>query len=117
MATISGVITNTLQTEVGQSKAGKEFKKQTVVLETPGQYAKTVALEVWNANTDILAIGENVVLSYEPESREYNSKFYTTLKCFKVEKTGATPITQTSLQPTLPPVSTFSEDKSDDLPF
>ena len=81
MAESVGKVVNVLPVE--QIKVNQ---KQTFVIETDGQYPKKVAFDVWNDKIQyIKSIGSFVTVSYEPESRESNGRYYTTLKAFAIK--------------------------------
>jgi hypothetical protein len=100
---ITGVIIRILPVETGTSNNGKEWQKQTFAIETDGQYPKTVAFLLFNKALDHLKpfkMGDMVRVSFDVESREYNNKFFTDLKPWKIEAAGeakpqATPNTAT----------------------
>jgi len=74
----------------GEGKNGP-WKKQDYILETKSQYPKKVCITVWGDKVDQFALKENedVNISIELESREYNSRWYTDVRAWKVEKTSA----------------------------
>jgi len=117
MGELTGEVIAVLQKEGGQSKAGKEWSKQTVILETPGQYATKVAVDLWGDKVGSLSVGEITTVSYNPESREHNSRWYTTLKVWKTVSGSSTPSATNKQTHTAPPTSNFSEDDQDALPF
>lgn len=69
----------------GTSKAGKEWKKATVVIETEGQYPKKIAMDnLKNADTfGALAVGTVGTFHIDIESREFNGRWYTSVGCYK----------------------------------
>jgi hypothetical protein len=114
---IAGTVVSLLPLQTGQGKNGV-WKKQEFILETPGQYPKKVCLSLWGEKVDEikLSIGEKITASINLESREYNGRWYTEARAWKVAKqTGA------STRDTAPPPSddSFIPDNtaSDDLPF
>jgi len=110
---ITGEVIAVLQTETGQGKKG-EWKKQSAIIETPGQYPTKVAVELWNDKVGVLSTGDIATVSFNPESREFNSRWYTTLRVWKVDKTNSTP---TSKPSNTPPVSNFDDSDDSTLPF
>lgn len=109
-----------LPLQSGMGKNG-EWRKQDIVVETDGQYPKKVCVSMWGdkINEAVLQIGNLLDLSFDVESREYNGRWYTEVRAWKVELAGATDPSQAGPQPTqtlTPPVN-FSSDGSDDLPF
>lgn len=108
----------------GQGKNGT-WRKQEFIIETEGQYPKKVCITMWGDKIDqfALAEGDAITASIDIESREYNQRWYTEVKTWKVEKGttgGAPPAAPTrggDFGP--PPNPTFapSGGSDDDLPF
>ena len=84
-----------LPVQSGTGKTGTEWKKQDIIVETAGQYPKKVCVTIWGDKADesILQIGNELTISFDIESREYNGRWYTEVKAFKV--TCENPIPQT----------------------
>lgn len=85
--TLTGTIIHIMQAVGGTSKAGKEWTKQDFVVETPGQYPRKVCFST--TNIDALAVydnGDAVTVSFNPESREHNGRWYTELRAWKILK-------------------------------
>ncbi len=74
----------------GESRNGA-WKKQDFIVETKSQYPKKVCVTVWGDKIDQFGLKQNedVSLSIELESREYNSRWYTDVKVWKVERTSS----------------------------
>lgn len=113
-----------LPLQSGVSKNG-EWKKQDIIVETDGQYPKKVCISIWGdkANESTLQIGNILTISFDVESREYNGRWYTDVKAWKVDlavpNTGSNMASPYNNQAqTIPsaPVD-FSGDSADDLPF
>ena len=112
---ITGTIKQVLEEVSGAGRNGP-WRKQEFILETEGNYPKPVCLVVWGDNIDQFAIreGERVTASIDIQSREYNGRWYTDVKAWKVEREGGAEG---------PPPSavhdpfTESSDSDDDLPF
>lgn len=83
---IKGKIIQELALQTGMGKRG-QWKKQEYILETQGQYPKKVCIAIWGDKIDTLnlGIGDEATVSVELESREYNGKWYTEVKAWKVE--------------------------------
>ncbi|GAB2782606.1 DUF3127 domain-containing protein [Rhabdobacter roseus] len=114
---LTGAVISLLPEVSGQGKNGT-WRKQEFVLEIPAQYPRKVCITMWGDKIDQfnLKVGDSVTASIDIESREYNGRWYTEVKAWKVEKAGSTPAGASS-EPNFPPVTTFSEEDSDDLPF
>lgn len=82
-----GTIKTILPEESGEGKNGI-WRKLSFIVETDGKYPKKVCLTAWNEKIDEFALVENEVInvSIEVESREYNGRWYTDVKAWKVEK-------------------------------
>src|SRR6218665_3748033 len=78
----------------GQGKNGP-WKKQEFILETQAQFPKKVCVSIWGDKADLyqsqLEIGSVVTASIEVESREYNSRWYTDVRAWKIAKDDETP--------------------------
>ena len=75
---IEGKVVNILQEQTGEGKNGK-WVKQDFVIETSDQYPKKVCFTTWGdkaAEVKKLNMGDNLVVSFNAESREYNQKWY-----------------------------------------
>jgi hypothetical protein len=87
---LSGKIIQVLEKQTGAGKNGT-WEKQEYILETQGQYPKKVCFNIWGAKIAQFNIqnGEFVNLGIELESREYNGRWYTDVRAWKVERPGA----------------------------
>lgn len=117
---ITGKIIDILEAQTGSSSRG-EWKKQDFILETQEQYPKKVCIENWNGKIDFNVFGKGaaVTVSINIESREYNGRWYTGVKAWKVASAGAsggsTPGDFPPPPGDIPPPS--EEGSADDLPF
>ena len=89
---ITGKIINLLPLQTGISKNG-QWKKQDIIVETSGQYPKKVCISIWGdkINETQLVIGNNIDIAFELESREFNGKWYTDVKAWKLNLSVNTP--------------------------
>ena len=112
---ITGNIIQILPLQTGTSSRG-EWKKQYYILETEGQYPKKVCFNAWGDKIDTFSIkeGEKVTVSIEIESREFNSRWYTDISAWRVERVAAGSAVHSAPIDTPPPP--ISDEKSD-LPF
>ncbi|MFZ4798460.1 MAG: DUF3127 domain-containing protein [Bacteroidia bacterium] len=65
----------------------EKFSNQDFLIETDGQYPKKVLMQAMKSAQpylDKLVLGDTGTFSFDAESREYNGKYYTNLKCFKI---------------------------------
>ena len=86
---IKGKIIEILPEKSGQSANG-EWRKQEYVLETESNYPKKICFMAWGNKIDEFNLkqGETVEVSVDLESREYNGRWYTDVKAWKVSKDG-----------------------------
>jgi hypothetical protein len=105
---------NPLQT--GEGKNGT-WKKQEFVVETKSQYPKKVCITAWGDKIDQFGLNqdEDVKVSIELESREYNSRWYTDVRAWKVEKMGG--VMSDANEPEVLPPSSSEAPVDEDLPF
>jgi hypothetical protein len=117
---VKGNIVKILNVESGISKAGKEWKKQEFVIETQEQFPKMVCFTLFNEKTALaggLTTGQEVEVSFNIESREYNGKWFHNINAWKIDTT------QPNNLPDLPPefraedVPPEPMDDPNDLPF
>lgn len=117
---LTGTIIALLPEVTGQGKNGM-WRKQEFILEIPSQYPKKVCISLWGDKIDQagLQVNDSVTASIDVESREYNSRWYTEVKAWKVDKAGSagSPPAAKAGNNAAPSLTTFSEDESDDLPF
>lgn len=126
---ITGIITKKLQKQSGTSANGA-WQKQEFVITTEDQYPKTVCFNTWGPKVDDLinfSEGNRVKVHFDVSSREYNEKYYTELRAWKIElEDGGKATTQVppahnqstqtqSVPPT--PAPAASSETEDDLPF
>jgi hypothetical protein len=120
---ISGKIVQLLPLQTGEGKNGP-WKKQDFVIEfESGQFSKKACFSAWGDKFgNNIAVGNTVNISFDLESREYNGRWYTDLRPWKIDLSGA-PATQQQVQANQPPapMSTpppaFAADETEDLPF
>lgn len=116
---LSGKIIQALEEQSGTGKNGV-WKKRDYILETKGQYPKKVCLTVWGDKIDQfgMQVGDEVNAGIEVESREYNGKWYTDVKAWKVDKQGSGGNQNSPSTNDFSDVSSFSAEDGDDvLPF
>ena len=84
---IKGKILQILPEKSGQGKNGT-WRKQEIILETPGQYPKKVCISLWGDKIDELKghEGQEVTAMVDIESREYNGRWYTDVKAWKMQQ-------------------------------
>ena len=122
---IKGNIILALPEQSGTSKNGNAWKKREYVLETQETYPRKVHFDFFGERADQypLNVGETITLSFDIESREYNGRWYTSIRGWKAERDNAAqPMPQAPAYPgeiPPPPAPAFDASSSgdDDLPF
>lgn len=89
---ISGTIISILPEQSGEGRNGP-WRKQDFIIETEGQYPRKVCISVWGEKIDQFALkdGEKITASVNIESREYNERWYTDVRAWKVAKESDSP--------------------------
>lgn len=139
---ITGKLIKKLQVQSGTSAKGA-WAKQDFVLECQnGKYPNTICFNVWGQDkVNELAqfsINQTLQVSFDISSREFNGRWYTDLRAWKITSTDTVnpapyqssepsgfapahkpaPSAQPAAQPAVPSQTDFSLDEDDkDLPF
>lgn len=139
---IVGKIVQVLPAQEGVSKStGNPWKIQSYILETLEQYPRKVCFEIFGEDrikNNPCEIDQIVTVSFDIESREFNGRWYTSIRAWRVQQgdttansadqpvvpgaPAAAPATQAqSAEPMTGNVQTFdaaaSQDDGTDLPF
>ena len=139
---IVGKIVQVLPAQEGVSKStGNPWKIQSYILETLEQYPRKVCFEIFGEDrikNNPCEIDQIVTVSFDSESREFNGRWYTSIRACRVQQgdttanaadqpvvpgaPAAAPATQAqSAEPMTGNVQTFdaaaSQDDGTDLPF
>lgn len=88
---ISGIVFAILESQLGTSSNGNKWVKHNFVIETEGQYAKKIKFDFFSKDpTSKLSFseGDNITVSFNLESREYNGKWYSNINAYKVTTEG-----------------------------
>ena len=87
---VVGKIIQVLPEQGGVSKtSGKEWKLQAYVLETQEQYPKKVHFEVFGEDrikANPCQLDDVVTVSFDIESREFNGRWYTSIRAWKIQQ-------------------------------
>jgi len=85
---IKGRITKRLEVETGTSKSGKLWEKGGFVIDTGAQYNPEVCFSVFGEEKlqmlNGFHEGQEVEVHFNVSSREFNSKYYHSLDCWKI---------------------------------
>lgn len=129
---ITGKIIQVLPEQGGVSKAGNEWKKQEYVLETHDQFPKKVCFQIFGADKigqAAIQPGEEITVSFDIDSREYQGRWFTSINAWKVDRPSASSmqaapmgVTPENFAPASAPTASAAPDFGpanpiDDLPF
>jgi len=123
---IKGKIIVALPEQSGTSRNGNAWKKREYVLETQETYPRKVHFDFFGDRADQypLNVGDDITLSFDIESREYNGRWYTSIRGWKAEKAAAPQAPAQDMGQSgmpVPPPPAFdplaSEGSDEDLPF
>ena len=76
---VKGTVKSKLQLESGVSKSGKTWKKQTVVIDTGGEFNNEIAVSAFGEKLDSmdkLEVGMEVKILCNVYSREYKNRYF-----------------------------------------
>ena len=115
---ITGKLVKTLDVESGTSKAGKEWKKQSFVIDTGAQYNPEVCFSLFGedkiAMLNGIQPGTEIEVSFNLSSREYNGKYYHNIDAWRINRAAAAVVEDVAM-PQAPLEASDAEE--DDLPF
>lgn len=114
--TIQGKIITKMPSTSGTSKTGSTWLKQDFVIETFDKFPRKVMMSVMGDKVQELAkcgIGTPITAHLNIESREYNERWYTDIRAWKIEINGDSE----TASPHDNDISAMSDSTSDDLPF
>ena len=112
-----------LAVQNGTSARGP-WSKQDFIVETVEQYPRKICMNVWGQDkvSELAGFnpGEMLVISINIESREFNGRWYTDVRAWKIQREAAA----AAVQPAAPQMDPFmsasaadAEDDGGDLPF
>jgi hypothetical protein len=116
---VTGTVKDLLEEQSGESRNGP-WRKREFILETGGNYPKSICMVMWGDNIDQfnVQVGETITAHIDLASREYNGRWYTDVKAWKVEReqeSGGPPkMGDDEPFPEPPP---FDDSEDDGLPF
>lgn len=131
---LSGKVFKVMPVESGEGKNGT-WKKQQVVIETDsnGKYPKKVCVVFWSdlVSSDSFVEGKDISVEFDIESREYNGKWYTDVKAWRINSASSNanntstnnnsndskPLVKENVAPAHNLTDVPNEQIDDDLPF
>ena len=120
---VTGKIIKVLAIQRGQGKNG-DWQKQDFVIETADQYPKKICITAWGKLVDVIEtykIGQTVTAHINLESREYNEKWFSEIKAWKIDSgeqsTTKQEVKESPKQPKSLSKKEELAEESDNLPF
>lgn len=130
-----GIVFKIMPATSGTSARGN-WQKQEVIFEIPSEFSRKVCVVFFNKESDVARLreGATYTVSFNLESREYNGRWYTDVRAWRVQpkqeeqpapSAYAAPTYNTPSAPTMPEAAPFIEEPSyatpaaevDDMPF
>lgn len=119
-----GVVYRILPLQSGTSARG-QWQKQEVVFELPDEFSRKVCVTFFGDRAQdaaSLQVGDKLNVSVNIESREYNGRWYTDVRAWRIQKVqpeqpAAAPIPDLPPFETAEPAMPAGGDQFDDLPF
>ena len=107
---VKGTVVKIAAAESGTSKAGKEWNKQVIVVDTGAEYNPEIAVQAFGDDKikqlSKLSVGDEVSILCNVSSREYNGKYFHNIDGYMFSKNTRKQNAEVVV-----------EDESDDLPF
>ncbi len=113
---LKGKLIQKLPVESGESRNGK-WEKQQFIIETDEQFPRKICIAVWNDKLPMLehvVEGDIVRVFVNISSREFNSKWYTDVVAWRLERESDL---EASPAQELGDIQDLPESPEDDLPF
>lgn len=116
-----GVVYKIMPATKGVSARG-EWQRQEVIFEMPQEFSRKVCVTFFNKESEVARLkeGATYIVSFNIESREYNGRWYTDVRAWRVQpKQESAP----APAPDMPPIgeepaySSPAASEVDDLPF
>ena len=122
---LTGKVIAVLDARSGTSKNGNAWKVQEYVIETHETYPRKMCFDVFGEdkiNQFGIQVGEELTVSFDIDAREWNGRWFNSIRAWKVERAGAQQPAPAEGGVPFPPPPTvpadFSAgDEKDDLPF
>ena len=103
---IQGKLVQMLEKQVGNGRNGT-WEKQDFILETMEQYPKKICISAWGDKIKEIGLakpGDLLKVSFNLESREFNGRWYTDVRAWRISREGAaTAATSSGASMTAPP--------------
>ena len=109
-----GKITNILPVQTGVGRNGNEWKKQEIIIQPEAALSKIICITLWGDTIDDnIKQGDKISAVVDIVSREFNGKWYTTVKAWKINLLSAS--NGNEVDNNLEEETSLSRDKEDAL--
>ncbi len=117
---LTATLRQILPVQSGQGRNGP-WQKQDFIVETNDNYPKKICCSLWGDKANMLQglqPGQDLKVFFDVESREYNGRWYTDVKAWKIETGGSgTADSSSGDEIPLPGEDDLPIQDEDDLPF
>lgn len=90
---LEGTIVSKMQPVSGESARGGWVKQEFILEYEDGKFPTKLCLNVWGSDSvnalGAIQIGEKVKVSLRPSSREYNGRWYTEIRAWRIDRAAA----------------------------
>ena len=124
---IEGRIARKLNVQTGTSSRGAWSKQEFVIEYQEGNFPTQLCMNVWGDDKvrelEKYQVGDKVKISFNLSSREYNGRWYTDVRAWRIEPAGQPSVqvqasATTSMEAPMPTIDDMPGDNGmDDLPF
>ncbi|MBP3483221.1 MAG: DUF3127 domain-containing protein [Alistipes sp.] len=119
-----GVVYKIMPPTSGTSARG-EWKRQDVIFELPQEFSRKICVTFFNKESDVAMLREGMTctVSVNIESREFNGRWYTDVRAWRIQPKTAEAAPAMPPMPDVPPVESEPSyaaggaSEVDDLPF
>ncbi len=111
---LEGKVLQVLPKQSGEGKKGP-WVRQDFIIETPGDYPRKICISAWGeraGEAEKLAGGDKVTVNVNVESREFNERWYTDVRAWRIERSTIAGSEEAPPEDDIPPPS-----DDDLLPF
>ena len=126
---LEGRIARKFSVQTGNSARGAWFKQEFIFEYQEGNFPSQICMNVWGEDKvrdlEKYQVGDKVKISFNLSSREYNGRWYTDVRAWRIEPAGAQP-QQPQVAEQYPPqmpsapapsIDDLPADGEEDLPF
>ena len=114
---VKGKLSRKLNIESGTSKAGKEWKKQSFLLDTGSQYNPEICFQLFGEEKIELLNhhneGDQIEVSFNLSSKEFNGRYFHNIDAWRIENIS----NKESIETESPQEFNSPANEEDDLPF